>query len=40
MTTHVKRNEKLKPRETQSSEYLHDVVQETLYECHLYVLQA
>jgi hypothetical protein len=39
MTTHVQRNEKLKPLEAQGSKYLHDVIQETLYEYHLYVLQ-
>ena len=40
MTTHLQRNENLKPRKTQDSEYLHEVVQESLYECHLYVLRA
>jgi len=40
MNTHLQRNENLKPRETQDSVYLHEVVQENLYECRLYVLQA
>jgi len=40
MTTHPQHNKNLRPLETQDSEYLEEMVQETLCECHLYVLQA
>jgi len=40
LTTHLQDNENLKPLETRDSEYIEEVVQETLCDWHLYVLQA